>query len=235
MCLFEFYRLARGLKISPNNLLGMISCSLFFCISLFYLTGFAASSSVLIPLLFMYAIFVYFIYHKSEHTFIDLSFTFLGIFYITTPFVCLNFIVFYPDRTFSASIAIGYLLLIWIYDSGAYIVGSLCGKHKLFERISPKKTWEGLAGGSVFCLASAFLISDYFQHLSLFQWLIISILTIVTGTYGDLFKSILKRNVGFKDSGNVMPGHGGMLDRLDSFIFSAPFVLAYLLSLKSNN
>ncbi len=235
MCLFEFYRLAEGIKVYPNKLLGMVSCLLFFCCSLLYLTNITDTFSFFLPLLFIYLIFVYFIYLKSSQTFLNLSFTFLGIFYISLPFVCLNYILYFPGKTYSAEVATGYLLLIWIYDSGAYFIGSMWGKHKLFERISPKKTWEGLAGGSLLCFISAFFLSFYFQQLSQFQWLIISMLTILTGTYGDLFKSILKRNAGIKDSGSIMPGHGGVLDRLDSFLFSAPFVLAYLLSIKGNN
>ena len=125
-------------------------------------------------------------------------------------------------------IALGYLLLLWLNDTGAYFVGSLVGKHKLFERISPGKTWEGSAGGALFALATAWGLSMLFIQLTTMHWLILAIIVVISGTIGDLVESMLKRSLGIKDSGNILPGHGGMLDRFDAVLISAPFVFVYL-------
>ena len=129
---------------------------------------------------------------------------------------------------FSAIVLLGFFLLIWANDSGAYIVGSLVGKNKLFERISPKKTWEGFLGGGFFALMFAWLISYFVTEISLIDWLVVALITFVFGTFGDLIESLLKRMVKVKDSGNILPGHGGILDRFDSMIIAAPMVFIYL-------
>jgi phosphatidate cytidylyltransferase len=125
-------------------------------------------------------------------------------------------------------IVLGFFLLIWLNDTGAYFIGSLIGKHKLFERISPGKTWEGSAGGTLFALLTAWGLSYIFPQIDRTHWLILAIITVVTGTLGDLVESMLKRSLGIKDSGNILPGHGGMLDRFDAVLLSAPFVFVYL-------
>jgi len=125
-------------------------------------------------------------------------------------------------------VLLGFFLLIWANDSGAYIVGSLVGKNKLFERISPKKTWEGFLGGGFFALMFAWLISYFVTEISLIDWLVVALITFVFGTFGDLIESLLKRMVKVKDSGNILPGHGGILDRFDSMIIAAPMVFIYL-------
>jgi phosphatidate cytidylyltransferase len=118
---------------------------------------------------------------------------------------------------------------MWSNDSGAYIVGSLLGKHKLFERISPKKTWEGFIGGALFTLLAAWIISKFLHELSLIHWLVVGTITFTCGTFGDLIESQLKRSANMKDSGKILPGHGGILDRFDSILFSAPIVFVYLM------
>lgn len=122
---------------------------------------------------------------------------------------------------------------LWINDTGAFTVGSLCGRHKLFERISPNKTWEGFIGGLVFTLLAAVLFSLYASNWfdlpsNLWLWIGMGALVTVAGTYGDLFESRLKRLLQIKDSGAIMPGHGGILDRIDSLLFAMPAVCVYL-------
>lgn len=114
-------------------------------------------------------------------------------------------------------------ILIWVSDSSAYFVGSQWGRHKLFEKISPKKTWEGFIGAGVFTLLAAFLIAKTTGQIPLMFWLIAAIWTWIMGTFGDLFESSIKREFGIKDSGSILPGHGGFLDRFDSFLFVAAF------------
>ena len=121
--------------------------------------------------------------------------------------------------------------LIWINDTFAFIVGKSIGKHKLLERISPKKTIEGFVGGLVFCCLASLLFYYFTDLLSLKLWITIALVTSVFGTLGDLIQSQLKRQAGVKDSGRIMPGHGGLYDRLDSIIFAAPFLYLFLIVL----
>ena len=114
-------------------------------------------------------------------------------------------------------------------DSGAFFIGKLIGKHYLFKRISPKKTWEGSIGGFLAAGLAGFLNFILFEGLLLSQWLLLALIINLTGSFGDLTKSMLKRSAGVKDSGNILPGHGGILDRFDSLMGSAPFVLVYLI------
>jgi phosphatidate cytidylyltransferase len=124
---------------------------------------------------------------------------------------------------------IGVLILIWVYDSLAYLTGSLFGKIKLAERISPMKTVEGLLGGAVFCFAAAWLVSMWFGLRPLADWLAFAGCIVLFGTLGDLLESLVKRQAGAKDSGTLLPGHGGVLDRFDNFLFAIPFIAVYVL------
>ncbi len=123
---------------------------------------------------------------------------------------------------------ISILSIIWVNDSFAFLVGKNFGKHKLFPSVSPKKTIEGLLGGLVFSLLTGFFISKYNSDFSTLNWLIIAVIVSIIGTIGDLVESKFKRQANIKDSGNIMPGHGGILDRLDSLLFAAPFVYLYI-------
>ncbi|MEO5673936.1 MAG: phosphatidate cytidylyltransferase [Chitinophagales bacterium] len=127
------------------------------------------------------------------------------------------------------SIALGIVLIIWTSDTFAYFTGSLFGRHKILPHISPKKSWEGFSGGLVFAMIAAWLLSKYFIHLDTRNWLIVALIVVIFGTIGDFVESMIKRQAGVKDSGNLLPGHGGFLDRFDALLFSVPFVTIYLL------
>lgn len=128
-----------------------------------------------------------------------------------------------------ANLLLATFVLIWVNDTGAFCVGSLIGKHKMSPRLSPKKSWEGFGGGIFFCLIAAFIF--HFCNLepsfSLLKWLVMGVYVGVLATWGDLFESLIKRNCGVKDSGKIIPGHGGILDRLDSFLMAGPLVLLF--------
>jgi phosphatidate cytidylyltransferase len=153
--------------------------------------------------------------------------------YIILPFIFITKISF-GIKGYNPKIIIGLFILIWTNDTFAYIVGKSIGKHKLFERISPKKTIEGFIGGIVFAILAGYLISKFYikanatiSYKSILIWTTIALLVGVIGTIGDLIESKFKRIAGVKDSGKIMPGHGGILDRLDSVIFVAPFVFLF--------
>ena len=120
-------------------------------------------------------------------------------------------------------------ILIWLSDTGAFCVGSLCGKHKLFERISPKKSWEGFFGGLLFCIAAGAAFHYLFDILDLWTSMLFGAIVCVFGTWGDLVESLIKRSLGVKDSGNILPGHGGILDRIDSLLLVVPATILFLL------
>ena len=153
--------------------------------------------------------------------------------YITLPFVFIVKISF-GANDYNPKIIIGLFILIWTNDTFAYLVGKSIGKHKLFERISPKKTIEGFIGGTFFASFAGFLISKFyiqpnpeFSDKSILIWMIIALIVSIFGTIGDLIESKFKRIAGVKDSGAIMPGHGGVLDRLDSVIFVAPVIFLF--------
>ncbi len=151
----------------------------------------------------------------------------LTTFYISSAFVFLILIADYHD-VYNPNILLGSFILVWVNDSFAYLVGKNFGKQKLFEKISPKKTVEGFLGGLFFSCIASYFIATFTETLSFTSWLVLSIVVSVFGTLGDLIESKFKRQANVKDSGIIMPGHGGLLDRLDSIIFAAPFIYLFL-------
>ena len=169
------------------------------------------------------------LYKKTDKKpFTGVAYTYLGIFYVAVPISLLNLAVFSVDGLYHYEILIGCLLILWASDSGAYFAGTRFGKTKLFERVSPKKSWEGFLGGAFSAIVVAFVLSQYFVVLEDWKWLVIAGIIIIAGTYGDLIESLFKRSIEIKDSGSVLPGHGGFMDRFDGLLLSAPFITAFL-------
>jgi phosphatidate cytidylyltransferase len=177
---------------------------------------------------FIFLAFIYELFTRSATPFQNVGFIVLGMVYIGAPFALLDFIAFHGDQFYSKTV-FGLLALTWLNDTGAYLIGSRFGKHPLHPRISPKKTWEGTLGGVAVTFIVAFLLDVIIDEIRLIDWLVLAAIVSVFGTMGDLVESMLKRSVGVKDSGNLLPGHGGVLDRFDAFIFLLPFAAAYLL------
>ena len=178
-----------------------------------------------IPALFLF--FLLELFSQSAKPFLNVANNVLGMLYLVAPMVMLNFMAFYKGE-YSYEPMLGMLFLIWIYDSWAYLFGSLLGKTPLMKRISPKKTVEGLAGGLIGCLIVALILPFIFKSFGKTDWLIIAGLIVIFGTLGDLIESMFKRDLEIKDSGNLLPGHGGLLDRFDALIFAVPFVWIYI-------
>jgi phosphatidate cytidylyltransferase len=168
------------------------------------------------------------LFENTHNEFSTLAFQLMGIFYITVPITMLAKMSFFNSFFYSYDLPLGFILLLWICDVGAYVVGKNFGKHKLFERISPKKTWEGSVGALITVEVTAYILSVYFDTYSRNDWMIMGFLVLVFSTFGDLFESLLKRNLQIKDSGTMLPGHGGILDRFDGLFMAVPAVFFYL-------
>jgi len=175
-----------------------------------------------------------FIFTRREEIIRSVMVTITGIIYILLPLSLIPFLTQneLTGLAYNPEILIGVLLIIWTYDSGAYISGVLFGKHKMAPNISPKKSWEGFFGGMIFAVIVSFLYSKYTSLLNFTDWIVLSIIIVLAGTTGDLIESLMKREAGVKDSGTIMPGHGGILDRFDSLLLIIPFVFLYLYLIK---
>lgn len=165
---------------------------------------------------------------KDEKPFKNIAYTFLGIIYVALPFTLLTVLAYIKNDTYDPNIVLGCLFLLWASDSGAYFAGTKFGKTKLFERVSPKKSWEGSIGGMMAAMLVATIISKYYTNYSAFHWYAIGVIIVVAGTYGDLVESLFKRSINIKDSADTIPGHGGFLDRFDGLLLSIPFIIPFV-------
>lgn len=173
------------------------------------------------------------LYLKRPNPLCNWAFTMLSQLYIALPFALLNILAYHnsvetSSVTYNPILPLSIFVFIWLNDTGAYCVGSLIGKHRLFERISPKKSWEGSIGGGILSIASSFVFAQYFPFMNTAQWAGLALTVVVFGTWGDLTESLMKRQLGIKDSGTILPGHGGMLDRFDSALMAIPAAVVYL-------
>ena len=174
------------------------------------------------------------LYRPRQNALHSLERSFFSLGYVALPVAMLNAIM----SITAPRLLLGVFMFIWLYDTGAFCVGVLVGKHRLFERISPKKSWEGVIGGLAVCIAGAYLthhfFDEFFQVPDLTVWVGLSLVVAVFATFGDLVESLIKRTVGVKDSGHILPGHGGIIDRIDSLLLVAPAVLIYMMLVVPN-
>ena len=174
------------------------------------------------------------LYRPRQNALHSLERSFFSLGYVALPMAMLNAIM----SITAPRLLLGVFMFIWLYDTGAFCVGVLLGKHRLFERISPKKSWEGVIGGLAVCIAGAYIthhfFDEFFQVPDLAVWVGLSLVVAVFATFGDLVESLIKRTVGVKDSGHILPGHGGILDRIDSLLLVAPAVLIYMMLVVPN-
>ena len=175
------------------------------------------------------------LYKKTGSPLDNFAYFALSQLYAAFPFALLNILSTFGPGAYNYIMPLSIFIFLWCSDSGAYFVGSAIGRNKLFERISPKKTWEGSIGGGVLALIAAYIMSIYFPTLGPIEWMGMATVVVVTGTWGDLIESCMKREMGIKDSGNILPGHGGILDRFDSSILAIPSVVIYLYILEAYN
>lgn len=231
VCLTEFYALVRTAKVRPHRTLGALAGLLIFISIIAYLFFLFPLKYLLLIIPVLCAVFIAELYKRSQTPFVNIAFTFTGVLYTVVPF-CFFHGLGFLHTTYNFHFPLAFILLLWGNDTGAYLFGMKFGRRRLFERHSPKKSWEGFFGGMATSLAVAFIISSYFNDLFLWQWLVMSLLVVCFGTLGDLVESMFKRSIDAKDSGKLLPGHGGVLDRFDGLFLSAPvvFVFLYLLT-----
>ncbi|MDR2056809.1 MAG: phosphatidate cytidylyltransferase [Dysgonamonadaceae bacterium] len=232
LCLQEFYRLINVYKkIKINVGYNSIGGVLLFVATYLYTSGTFSFAVVVVYLFYLAVLLISSLYIKHSDTVAYLAYTFLGQCYVALPFSLLNLLVFpnhSPEGVYYHSFLLSLFVFIWVNDTGAYAVGMLFGKHRLFPRISPKKSWEGFFGGLILTVASAFVFARFNTGISFYHWINISFFVVLFGTWGDLIESLLKRTLGIKDSGNALPGHGGFLDRFDSMLLAVYGALLYV-------
>ena len=231
-------------NVSVNRFISTAAGIYFFLAVAGYCSGLTPSAAFVPYLLTVVYLLVSELYLKQTNPINNWAYTMLSQMYIALPFSMINVLAFRstPDGnvTFEWLLPLSLFIFLWTNDTGAYCSGSLLGRHKLFPRISPGKSWEGSIGGAVFVMIAAAII--YFLNVGqtdglvagmpLWQWLGLGLVVVVFGTWGDLVESLFKRTLGIKDSGNILPGHGGMLDRFDSSLMAIPAAVVYLPTLQ---
>ncbi len=222
VCLWEFSKMIKLKSIIPFIFTPLI---------IFYFSIIALKNTKLFLLVITIVFLIMLLYNlfslKKYSIYSNTNKLLFSFGYIIFPFTFLNLLPFINGE-YHPEIIISVIVLIWTNDSFAYLTGRKFGKNKLFESVSPKKTIEGFIGGLAFSIIIGIIIYNYLNIFSLYNWVIISVSISLIGTLGDLVESKFKRQVKIKDSGNIMPGHGGMLDRLDSLLFLSPFLYLYI-------
>ena len=243
MTIWEFAGLVNDRnRVSVNQMISTVAGVYFFLAMAGFCSGITPPSIFVPYLVTLIYLMVAELYLKQEDPIHDWAYTMMSQLYIALPFSLLNVLAFQSDASgihFVWSIPLSVFVFLWINDAGAYICGSLLGKHKLFPRISPGKSWEGSIGGGILVIIVAVLVwylsEQYEQNplgLTAIEWAGLGLVVVVFGTWGDLVESLFKRTLGIKDSGHILPGHGGMLDRFDSTLLAVPAAVVYLYTLQ---
>lgn len=234
----EFIKIVsqRGEVVVSRPIVIAGSCYLFFA---FWLNSLTRGDSLVV--FFPYLIFLIYCYIKElfgkhPNPIANLGTIMLSQMYVVLPLSLINVLAFTPFECYHSeapyyAITLAIYIFIWVNDTGAYLSGITLGRHKMFPRISPKKSWEGAIGGALATTASAFIVAHFYTFMGLWQWVGMAFVVVLAGTFGDLTESMIKRQLDIKDSGHILPGHGGFLDRLDSMLFAIPAVVVYLLAL----
>lgn len=234
----EFAQLvSKSSEVSINKTITALGGAYLFLALMSFCTQQSVGARVFLPYLgLLLYMMITELYLKKKNPTGNWAYSMLSQLYVALPFALLNVLAFQnsPETgsvTYNPILPLSIFVFIWLSDTGAYCVGSLIGKHRLFERISPKKSWEGSIGGGIFSIASSLGFAHFFPFMSGWQWVGLAIVVVIFGTWGDLTESLMKRQLGIKDSGNILPGHGGMLDRFDSALMAIPAAVVYLYAL----
>ena len=224
--------LSKNSKISPNLPLGVFNATIgFLALTSEPILGIDSTPFFAVLLVGVFGTPLIELFNKREHPFSNIAHSLFPILYVALPFgllVLANNQFSDNSVNYNSELILGFYFILWSNDTGAYLAGKAFGKHKLFERISPNKTWQGSIGGGLLAIVISVVIGFTFISLPLWKWIIIGIIISVFGSMGDLVQSLFKRSMGVKDSGKIMPGHGGILDRFDGLLIASPFVFAFL-------
>ena len=243
LTIWEFTGLVNDREnVSVNRMICTVAGVYFFLAMAGYNSGITPAGVFVPYLITIVYLMVAELYLKQPDPVNDWAYTMMSQLYIALPFSMINVLAFRSagsDITYTYLVPLSVFFFLWVNDAGAYICGSLLGKHKLFPRISPGKSWEGSIGGGILVMIVAVLIwhlSEQYAvndlHLSAFEWAGLGLVVVIFGTWGDLVESLFKRTIGIKDSGHSLPGHGGMLDRFDSTLMAFPSAVVYLYTIQ---
>ncbi len=231
--LWEFYSVTTTDDCKPQRWTGTVLGTIWYIFIGFISLQMDAGAALFFGFTFLPLLFIPFIfelYRKKEKPLFNVAVTLLGLIYVALPLSLLNAMNYTAHGSILGhfpAFLLGYFMITWLYDTGAYLVGKNFGKHKFFERISPKKTWEGTIGGVIIAAFATYGLYAVSTGIPLIDWIALMILVVLFGTFGDLAESLFKRSLNLKDSGNILPGHGGILDRFDTIFLSATFVFLY--------
>ena len=241
MAIWEYCGLVNDIEgVSVNRFISTVAGVYFFIAIAAWRSGIVTNFVIFVPyLLTVIYLFASELYLKNENPVHDWAYTMLSQMFIALPLSMINILAFDVQSDgfvhYDMMIPLMLFVFLWVNDSGAYCSGSLFGRHKLFPRISPGKTWEGSIGGGILVLIVAvvvgYLLGDG-HTLSIPMWMGLGLVVVIFGTLGDLVESLFKRTLGIKDSGNILPGHGGILDRFDSSLMAIPAAVVYIYTLQ---
>ena len=222
--------------VSINKNITMLAGVYLYMAVMAFCTNLSGSKIFLPYLLLIMYLMISELYLKKENPVMNWAYSMLSQLYIALPFAMLNVLSFHTSPmdtsvSYNPILPLSVFVFIWLSDTGAYCVGSLIGRHRLFERISPKKSWEGSIVGGIVAIGSSFIFAHYFPIMNMAEWAGLALIVVIFGTWGDLTESLLKRQLHIKDSGAILPGHGGMLDRFDSALMAIPAAVVYLYAL----
>ena len=230
VALYEYRSLLLQQKINLSIFFYIAALLIYFLVSYVRLWN-AETTTILLLMItgLFFLLFIIELFRKQENPFVHIAYSVLGILWIVLPFALINRIPFmFPMGKY---LLLMVFIFVWLYDTLAYCIGSIWGRHRLMERVSPKKSWEGTAGAALLTMGFASFMPQLFPIFPLTnsQWIFFSLIIIVLSTIGDLVESLFKRQLSVKDSGSILPGHGGVLDRFDSIFFVIPFIILYLM------
>lgn len=235
--MYEFYVLAEKQGNAPQKVVGLVAGVVLFILNFAFVSddiqvlGSASQAyacGLAFLLLLLPAMFICELYRRRDNPVSGIGTTLMGVCYVALPLSLMCYIPIIGSEVWNPWVMIFYIFIIWANDVFAYLVGMSCGRHRLCERLSPKKSWEGFFGGIAGAVAMG-VAASFVLDTAVWVWVGLAIVTAATGVLGDLVESMFKRAAGVKDSGNLIPGHGGMLDRFDAMLLSAPFVFVYML------
>ena len=226
--MLEFYDILIKDRVHAGKYIGVLIGVALFATCFYYAQGIVSSNVFLFFIPLIVVLFISQLYLRNHYSFRAIAYTLTGVIYIALPLSLCNGLIFPFNSEYTPDILLGFFILLWTNDTFAYLTGITFGRHRLFERISPKKSWEGFFGGLICTVALSFLVAKLFPVLPFYHWMAVAAIIVVFGVYGDLIESLLKRNLQIKDSGRFLPGHGGILDRFDAVLLAAPMVYFYL-------